>query len=557
MPSYFLESDVLAFAALRMLLAAGTLAGLWVLWRRPSASWTLALVVTANVVAWAAYAWPLARSYGLAEGSDRGFNLGMWACVTQGVSPLEHTQRGFGSPEPLWNVLVPLLAGWRLDAVGRAYDLLSPLSLIAVALGVYFGLRPARAASPAPADEAEHDRWERVLMAFAALGLVSLSFAPRAPVPPFWAANFLLKPHHACAFGLIAAIAGQRARAPRRALAAGALLGLLGWAYLMSWGYLVFGLAFGFALLPRGERSLKTLATVLGLSALALVPYVLHLLRDFNPFDAHHASRHMWSDARGLPLAVPTWATLDSGALLALGALGLAVWWRRRTPRDGVLLGVVGGAWLLWLVSLPAALLGVAPEPDELHYFVRFGMALAAGAGLAALARWAARGAGRPVGQASIGALMIALPLAFTSYWDPPNMDRYYANSVRPIPRKVLDYGRWIREHTRPGTLFVAGSAAATWIPVLAGRQVLLAEGGELLPRDVVARKAAERVLLRSQDPAEVRAVAARYGVDYVAIDESLVLEYGAAGSEELAREPLWRTLYISSALRLVELAPR
>jgi hypothetical protein len=556
----FLAPDVLAFAALRLGLALAVLVGLALLWRRARPLPVLGLLLAVQVLAWLAYRAPLQRSYALAESSDRGFNLGMWAAVTQGVSPLEHTQRGFASPEPLWNLIVPALALGRIDGIALAYDVLGPLALLLVAGGIVFGLRPQTGD-----DDAQ--RWERVFMAFGVLGLASFSLAPRAPVPPFWAGNFMLKPHHACAFGLVAVVAGCWAREPRRALRLGAWLGLLGWAYLMSWAYLVVGLGVSALLWARGAPAAGgdgaharpwrawMLASLVSLAL--LVPYAWHLLGDLNPLESHQATRHMWNDPRGLPLAVPTWATLDAGPVLSLACVGLWIWWRRGRASDRALRGLLLGALGLWLLALVGALVGVAPEPDELYYYLRFLFGLAAGSALAALARLLAAQGALSQGHAALLVLALALPASFTSYWDPPSMDRYYANSRRPLSPKVLAYGAWVRTHTTRGAVFVAGRAAATWIPVLAGRQVLLAEGGQLWPRDYAARKRAERILLLSDDPGVLRATAERFGIDYVAIDDELVREYQVAGHHELAREPLWLTVYANSAVRIAELAPR
>src|SRR5689334_24336315 len=73
--------------------------------RRPPRS-TLFPYTTLFRSAWLVYRAPLQRPYGLGEGSDRTFNVGMAASVAAGHSPFEHTQVRHGSPEPLWNALV-------------------------------------------------------------------------------------------------------------------------------------------------------------------------------------------------------------------------------------------------------------------------------------------------------------------------------------------------------------------------------------------------------------------------------------------------------------------
>ena len=545
-------SMALAYAAFRLGLAVAFLGAVRLLWRRPRPAVALAVVVAQYLIATAAYLWPLGRSYGLEDATDRSFNLGMAARVAVGGSPFEHTQVGFASPEPLWNLVIAALALFDPARVAAALALLSPLAVLALGLGVYLGLR---------ADDSEADAWERVLMVTAVLGLSSLSMSPRPPTPAFFLGNILLKPQHGIAFGLVAVALGTWSRGGARApWRFGLLLGALGWVFLLHWGYLLPCLALALLLAPREERAVRGALVSGAVSVALVVPYVGHLLADYSPAQGHRAAAHMWNDERGLALAVPNWSTLDLGPLLVLAVVGAVLLWRRGQARDRTLLA----AWIATLAvvtaSLPAALLGIAPEPDELHYFLRFVMALAAGATLAAGARLAERLLELRPGQGALLALLACLPLSFPSYWDPPTMDRYFAMSRPPIRPKVLAYGLWVRDHTPADAVFVAGRSAATWIPVLSGRRVLLNEAGELLPRDLAARKEAERILLTSEDPVLVQATARRWGVGYLAIDEPFLQEYGVVQPWELARAPVCETVFINSAVRIVrirEAAPR
>jgi hypothetical protein len=535
----------LGFAVFRLVVVLLALAGLAVLWRRPRPRAALFLVVAANLVAWAAYVAPLQRLFALDEGGDRAYLIGMASGVAVGLSPLEHVQFGLGSPEPFWNAALALLAGLRPERVMAVLHWLAPASLVLVAWGLYAGLRPP---SADPADD-----WERVLIVFAALLLSSTSLHPRPPVPALWMANFLYKPHHALAWALLGLAVGLRAHRPRAGLGLGLVLGLLGWVFLLHWAYLAAGLVAALVF-GRGERHLRPLSVALLVSGLVVAPYVGHLLRDYHPAGSGATAQHMWGDPHGLPLAVPTWSTLDLGPLLVLGAAGAWCAWRRRTPRDRVLLGLAAATWGLFLVSIPGALWGIAPEPDELHYFLRFVTALLAGVALAAGGRHVEAAAALRPGQGALLALAACLPWSFVAYWDPPAMDRYYGVSLTPLRPKVLEYGKWVRESTRPDARFVAGRSAAVWIPALSGRKVLLAENGKLLPPDHAARKALERVLLTEGDEATVRQAAAAYGITHVAVDEPLVQEYGRASFQDLAPSPAWRQVFANAAARILEL---
>jgi len=500
-----------------------------------------------NIACWAAYRAPLQRPYALGVGGDRGFNLGMAASTAAGNSPFEHTQVGFHSPEPFWNVVVATLAWHRPERVPWAYDAVTPISLLAVGLGLYFGLRRG---------DGEAEGWERVLMVFGVLGLASLSMSPQPPTPAFWMSNFFFKPNHGTAFGVLGVVAGLASRPRIPVIALGAVMGLLAWVFLMSWAYVLPGLLLGMLLKPRTERDWRALALAVGLSALVAAPYVRHLSVDYAPSQAHGAATHMWDDQRGLPLAIPNWSTLDLGPLLTLGVAGLWLFARRRTPRDCVVLGMALAAGGLWLVSIPAAFLGAAPEPDDLHYYLRFTLALAAGAGLAAVARHVETQRGLRIGRGHVLALAACLPFSFPSYWDPPSMDRYYAESLRPVGPRIVAYAQWVRENTPRDAVFAAGKTAATYIPALAGRRVLLADAGELRPRNYEERKEAERILLTAEDPELVRRTAQTFGVRYVAIDPELVDEYRARGFANIARSAAYRTVFANAAVRIVEVLP-
>jgi hypothetical protein len=148
----------------------------------------------------------------------------------------------------------------------------------------------------------------------------------------------------------------------------------------------------------------------------------------------------------------------------------------------------------------------------------------------------------------------MCLPVTFPLYWDPPTMDRYHRVNMTPIGPKVVAYAEWIRFNTSPRAVFVGGKTSSTWIPALAGRQVLLAEAGKLLPPDFHERKEAEKVMLTERDPDRVRATAARFGVTHVAIDQPLLDEYGVASFGDLALSPAYRTRMVNSAVKLLEI---
>jgi len=520
------------------------LLGAWALWRRPRPAVAVGLIVVLNLAAWAAYVAPLRRPYAFGEPSDRSISMGNAATVATGNSPFEHVQVRFGNLEPFWSVAAAAFALFRPRWVFATYGLLSPLAIILVALSFYRGLR---------VDDSEADRWERALVVLAVLGLSSFSLSQDAPVPALWAGNLLLKPNHAIGWGLLGVVVGMRSRASPPWLL-GLVLGFLAWAYLLGWAYLGAGLVVGAMLQKREDRAFKGLALALALSTLIAAPYVAHLARDYNPLRSEPASTQIWHEEIGGQLALPHWVTLDLGPLFLLGAAGAVLLWRRSTRRDLHILGVLGAAWMCWIAyALAGAVMGGAPEPDEIHYFLRINMAVAAGGALAALARHLERTRGLAVGQGHLIALAACLPLTFPAYWNPPTMDRYFNWCLAPVRPKVEEYGAWVRDNTPTDAVFLAGGEASTWIPALAGRRVLLI-GAARRPADYAERKEVERTMLASRDPHLILAAARRYGIGYVAIDEPMTKEYGAETLAGLGRLPAYEPVYTSSAVRILRL---
>jgi hypothetical protein len=519
----------------------GVLGLLW-LWRRPRPTAAFWLLVALNLATWAACVAPLGRLYGLSEHLDRGFWLGMTATAAAGHSPFEHTQVGFANLEPLWSALTAALALYRPENAGAVWFWLSPASIVLVAAGLYFGMRGG---------DTEDDAWERLLVVFAVLGLSSFSLSQRTPVPPLWPANFLLKPNHAAGLAMVGVVLGLRARA-RSPLVVGLALGALAWVFFLHWVYVLAGLAAGL-LLWRERAGARAWAVASGVSLLLAAPYVRHLTRDHNPLAEGGTPRQLWMDVAGLHLAVPHWSTLDLGLLLLLGAAGALVLRRRGLPRDRDVLGLLAAIWLLWLGYEIAAPFGVSPEPEEVHYFLRFAMALAAGAALHAAARALERLAPLRPGQAPLALMALLLPLTFPASWDPPLMDRYFRWCRPPLRPKVVAYAEWVRENTPKDAVFVAGNEACIWIPGLAGRRVLLT-GASRPPRDYEARKQAERTLLLSREPERIREAARRFGVDYLAIDREMLLEYGEESLDGLGRLPVYEMQYLSSAVRIFKI---
>ena len=131
------------FATFRLVYVLFGLLAALALWRRPRPIEALALIVGANLAAWAVYVAPLGRLYALNEMADVSFNVGSAACAAATGNPFDHTQVRFAHLEPFWSALLALLAFGHPERVLPLYAWLSPLSIVGVALGLYYGLASA------------------------------------------------------------------------------------------------------------------------------------------------------------------------------------------------------------------------------------------------------------------------------------------------------------------------------------------------------------------------------------------------------------------------------
>ena len=528
------------YSVFRVLLVAASLVFCRRLFNRPRATEALLLVLGINLIAWAAYVVPLARPYGVHTNRDRAFNYGNAAIVANGWSPMEQVQVGFTNLEPLWSLVGAALAGFNPANILWSYGALSPLVLLAVGLGLYRGLAE---------DNSEPDRWERVFIVFSLFGLASISLSGENPLRPLWVAMFLFKPNHAFAWALMGLAVAFHRNWVRLAL----VLSLLAWVFVIYWAFFLPSLVLATLLLPRAQREWRSLTVGIGLSVVAAVPYILHLMRDFSPASGSSGSSHMWTDPVAGAVRLPHWVTLDLGLLGVLALVGLVDARRLRTVRDAHLVAIVGVAGVFTLIYTVAAYGTGLPSPDEQHYYYRFALSLLAGKGLAMLAQKIETLAAWRAGQGSALALALAIPLSFQAYWDPPGMDDYFKYDRTPITKKTLAYGEFVLKDTPARAIFLGGEEASSWIPILSGRRVLLA-GLDLRPRDLAERKRVEREILLSRDSARIRSAAAEYGITHVALDGSLLLTYGEERFLGIASVPAFELVFSNSEIRILRI---
>lgn len=500
-------------------------------------------MVAAQAYAWTVTNYPLQRLYALGPSRDRIGNLGLVQVVAAGDSPLQTTQVGQLHFEPFWGLLVAAVSGWNPERVLVLYPFLSLVIAIGFPLAVYYGLR-------SPDRETESwSPWERALMAgFAALlSSFPLDYGGTFRVP--WARTFLLKPNHALGlvlFPLFLAVF-VRIRGWRGRVAAGLILHLLGWVFVLHMAYVSGGLVV-FAVLSwladrdKARRDVVDVAGVLGINVLVLSPYLFMLLVAY-PFLVP-------SPAYALPASSThvLEATLATGALFWLGLWGAGVAYRRGDRLGRLWTAQLMGAFGVWVAYLGLGAMHLARERDEIFYWLRFLVAASAGIGAWDLAgrltplltpRLAA-----PAVKAAAVAL-VALPFSLPYWWNPARMDPNFAGSLTPVRETLRTAMEFLRRETEPRAVVAGDLDLTRWAAALGARRSLLA-GGMNVSRDWNERWRVMDTLVKGEDGAAVRAAAAPYGVQYLVVDPVLLARYAPVNLADLERRPHLRRVHFS-----------
>ena len=535
--------DVAAFLAQARLLAA--LAGLaWIALvlraRRPAV--VLVGAMAANALAWLVSTWPLQRIYALGPSADRITNLAWCTMVAAGAPPLQTSQVGQLHFEPLWGLLVAALSGFDADRVLALYPFLPLPMAIAFPVALYVGLRPAEPGegwSP----------WERAAAALAGTLLISAPFDYMTTYRVPWALMFLLKPNHSLALVLFPLFlyAFVRVRGWRSRIAVGLFLHLVAWTFVLHMAYIAIGLAVYAAwtlVAGRGDgrRAVVDVATVIGVNALIVSPYLVMLLVGY-PFLQPVAIQQI---ATASPHLLET--TFRLGPIFPLGVWGVVVAHRRGDRLGRVWSGQVVGAYLVWVGYLVLSAMHQARERDEIAFWIRILMAVSAAVGawdLAARvgARW--RGTRATPAWRAAALMAMALPWCLPCWWDPARMDVLFPGSLPPLPRRIVEPTDYIRLHAPPRAAVASDPDYSRWIAALGGRQVLR-DRHMHLTADQPDRERVLDTLLREPDGASVAAAAARYRIGYLVVTPALLAMYPGVTLEDLASRPHWERVLVT-----------
>jgi hypothetical protein len=150
--------------------------------------------------------------------------------------------------------------------------------------------------------------------------------------------------------------------------------------------------------------------------------------------------------------------------------------------------------------------------------------------------------------------LLLSFPLALPSWWNPIQMDRYFAGSRAPLPEALVRTTTFIREVTEPEAVFLAVGEDARYVAGLGARRVLY-DGYLAPPPDIGGRSRLQWAVLVEGDRAAARALRNDYGVRYVLISDRLMANYPGARLRPFATRPGWRKVFPASPTLDGELA--
>ena len=510
--AFFLRAIRVAFV-LTTLVAAALAA------RRGASEKRVSLIVLAvgmagHALAWFATMFPLPNVYGANGSMDRENHLGWANVVALGFSPLRTFQVNHIHFEPAWPLLTAIASGFNVDRVGLVFQI-APLF---IGLALLITVRFAWSRNSDAGDEA------RVEAAFAALGALLLMSVPGDSEGRFrnpWALTLLLKPNHALGLVLspLAALALARARDWKSRIAAGFMLQLVGWAFVIHMALFAAGLVVFTALSWIGKRrdrvrDLVDSAATVGLNLVMVSPYLAMLMVGYLFTNGSAHSRVAPMPERFIE------GPLRMGTLLLLSGFGAWHAYHRRNRLGRILASQWIAAHLAWQAFPILAVVGQAREEDEIFYWCRFWTGLFAGVGMfEGIRRLAGRArsapALAPAGGLAAAALLLLLPSLLPAWWDPVSGDQYFVAAREPIPDWIAEPTRFIRNETDPAAVFTGDRNYARWIAAYGARRVLLANSLNN-PGDTKLRLRVEGAVLGDGARDLLREGRTRYALGYV-----------------------------------------
>jgi hypothetical protein len=468
----------------------------WLSWLWRSKRWAGSYIpILLALVFWIVTSYPLQRPYGLGDNMDRQRNLGWCATAAAGNRVWESGLYGKGHLEPLWAAFVSTLALRRPASVRTLYPFLPAIAIVLVGLSLVWVFRRIPDDSEPPGERTATSG--RALLVVFFVLLASSQPLDFVGAELGWPGKyFMLKPNHTMAFALVP-ISIRILAMPltwRRAVLAAAALATLGWAFVIFWVVLCWGLLLHVAVKAAtgGWKGRGIQLSLVLLVQLALVaPYVYYLRSNFPHAVGLSAGKQLpgdpdrspWLEAPPVDESLLFVVTTRLGVVFYLGLYGMWRSWRRRNEFHHLWLAVAIGAYLAWAVNAVLYVTARARGATHLYLFLVLVMAVFAGLGahdllergaraLAARARapWGGLGSSPRLGAIF---LLVLLPITLPWWWRPDRMDGHFRIALDPVETRFELLGDWILANTRGTDVICAGREALAWIPALTGRRAL------------------------------------------------------------------------------------
>lgn len=517
------------FLFFRYAVAAAVCLGLWGAVRLRSVKLGLSLVGTLGLLSWL-FTWtPLQRPYRLQPGTEVSFDTALVSSGAATGDVLEGWVAGRRNPRPAWSFLWYVLCAGEPERARTLLPFFAPLMLILLPWMVFWLLR-AGGAYP----------WGALCSAFTAVLASSIPLDAFAPFSLFYYGFFFASPHRSLGLVIMLASLGIAWRGGRLRLAAGMLLGVLGWLDLLlfAWGILVIALGEAMAL-AKGNGSGRNRAFPTLLLGLALAsPQMFFLFR--GDLLLRIPSREK-VDAFRTAFQDLFLVSSDMEWVFLLALVAIPLLWKRGRKSDLGILSMIMASYILWLAAAVLFHLHPFSEPEPVFHLVRFSVALGAGAGGFELARqllehlkgtefrhrrlshaWtAATGKGRLEPLAFALLVVCLLPDTAPFVWRPLKMDALYYASLQEWDGSVRRLERWLLASTSADEVILTGDDTGEWIAALTGRRVWNA--ARVLPlEEARARRRQFRRLFLSGEPESIRGVVEATGASVLILDPSL-----------------------------------
>ena len=474
-------------------------------WR--SRWWLISGPLVLTALSWLVLTYPLERPYGLVEGERGLVELGDAMVATARADASEGSVTGVANPAPLWSGALAIVSGFCPEKLLSLYRWLP--FFVTLALGFAVAWWTSRLT--------EDERMLAGVLPGLAIFFVLFLSGSRLDFlgqeGSFWPAYLWATPRVGFGLALAALFLGVFAGRSVSSQALSVLtLAALGWTNA------VVACTLAMASVPFLWFELRARR----LHFHQLLPrclVVLTALLLFLPFRSPSLSWEVGSLSFAHLVNEMLSQTMDRGLILLLAVTGVVRGFASSGERNRFFSWATVTSLLVWLMAIIG--IGQGEAIRWLSALIIVVMAVAASYGACVVLGWFERSniidAKCVTGRLVLAVFVaVTLPWCFPYWWHPVRMDRTYVASLPEIAEAV-------RGRLESDAVVAIGTSYASWVPALAGRQILLMEGG-WEAKDRTKRELALTWILRSGDPNRIAAAAREWGITHVAwgrLDES------------------------------------